>query len=138
MDYMQMIFGFFNAPLFATFLLGMFWKKTTPWAAFIGLLIGTTTAVIHNFVLTNNYPMFTYSSAMAGNFWRATYAWTACFIATVLISFVTKPKPESELVGLCWGTSPPVEKVPMPFYKQPAVLGVIVILATVVLNVVFF
>jgi len=136
MDYMQLIFSFFNAPLFATFLLGMFWKRATPWAAFWGLILGTAASIAH-WLLTQNRT-FHYSSVMAGNFWRSTIAWLACFIATVLISFFTKPKPESELEGLCWGMSKPIEKIPQPWYKQPVVLGAIVLLATLILNFVFW
>jgi SSS family solute:Na+ symporter len=136
MDYMQLIFGFFNAPLFATFLLGMFWKRTTPWAAFWGLLIGILTSVGHYCCTVNGILHF--RSEMAGNFWRATVAWTACFVATVLISLITKPKPESELWGLCWGMAKPVVKVPSVWYKKPEILAVIVLVITVVLNVIFW
>jgi len=157
MDYMQLIFSFFNAPLFATFLLGMFWKRTSPWAAFWGLLIGTFSSMAHYFLTCigtkpaeidqilmgmhmspTGLHVFTYPSEMAGNFWRATTAWTCCFIATVLISFITKPKPESELTGLCWGFSKEIEKLPLPWYKQPVVLGAIVLVSTVILNLVFW
>ena len=136
MDYMQLIFSFFNAPLFATFLLGMFWKRTTPWAAFWGLLIGTGTSLIHYFLTTNG--TFSYPSVMAGNFWRATIAWVACFVATIAISFFTKPKPESELAGLCWGMSKANDKLVLSWYKRPVVLAVIVFAMTVILNVVFW
>ncbi len=77
MDYMQLIFSFFNAPLFATFLLGMFWKRTSPWAAFWGLLIGTGTSIGH--YLLTIHGTFSYPSVMAGNFWRSTIASVACF-----------------------------------------------------------
>ncbi|MBC7996655.1 MAG: Na+/galactose cotransporter, partial [Leptolyngbya sp.] len=136
MDYMQLIFSFFNAPLFATFLLGMFWKRATPWGAFWGLVIGTSIAIGH-YLMTGHEP-FVYTSVMAGNFWRSTFAWVACFTATIAISFFTKPKPESELVGLVWGHSAVIETVPEVWYKRPAVLGVAIILVTVVLNVVFW
>jgi SSS family solute:Na+ symporter len=108
MDYMQMVFSFFNAPLFATFLLGMFWKRTTPWAAFFGLVSGTLASLIH-FALTNS-AVISYPSMMAANFWRATLAWSVCFLVTAALSFVTKPKPEKELQGLVWGVpASPVE-----------------------------
>lgn len=136
MDYMQLIFSFFNAPLFATFLLGMFWKRASPWGAFWGLVIGTTVAVAH-YLMTGHEP-FVYASVMAGNFWRSTFAWLACFVATIAISFVTKPKPESELEGLVWGKSAIVVVAPEVWYKRPAVLGVLIILFTVVLNVIFW
>jgi len=136
MDYMQMLFSFFNAPLFATFLLGMFWKRTTPWAAFWGLVIGIASAGTH-YLLTLEGKLH-YPTDMALNFWQASYSWLICFVATVLISFFTKPKPVEELVGLCWGMSKPVEKIPIVWYKQPALLAVIVLTLTVILNVVFW
>jgi SSS family solute:Na+ symporter len=137
MDYMQLIFTFFNAPLFATFLLGMFWKKTTPWAAFWGLVLGTVSSVIH-YLLTENHTLV-FSSAMAGNFWRAALSWLVCFVATILISFFTKPKPESELKGLVWGM-PAADDAAMvePWYKRPVVLGVIVLLLTLACNFIFW
>jgi SSS family solute:Na+ symporter len=136
MDYMQLIFSFFNAPLFATFLLGMFWKRATPWAAFWGLLIGTSSSMLHYYLTVNG--TFQFPSVMAGNFWRATIAWSCCFVATIAISFFTKPKPESELKGLCWGTSAAPEKLALPWYKRPEILAVFVIAATIILNIMFW
>jgi SSS family solute:Na+ symporter len=135
MDYMQMIFTFFNAPLFATFLLGMFWKRCTPWGAFWGLVIGTSTAVAH-YLMTGH--QLHYPSLMAGNFWRSIYAWLACFICTIAISFFTKPKPESELVGLVYGMSPVPPGDPVSWYKRPAVLAGMILAITVVANIVFW
>jgi len=141
MDYMQLIFGFFNAPLFATFLLGMFWKRTSPWGAFWGLVCGILTAILHYFLTVQG--TFHFPSEMAGNFWRATIAWTSCFVITIAISFFTKPKPESELWGLCWGLTNQAEqrRLPacsLPWYKRPAILGVIVLVITTVLNIAFW
>jgi SSS family solute:Na+ symporter len=148
MDYMQMIFTFFNAPLFATFLLGMFWKRTTPWAAFWGLVCGTLAALVH-FLLTagtveafqNSVPqsmVLHYSSAMAANFWRATIAWLVCFCVTIALSFVTKPKPVEELQGLVWGMAKDEKPAVLPWYKRPAILAVLIMCFTVVLNVVLW
>ncbi len=140
MDYMQTIFGFFNAPLFATFLLGMFWKRATPWGAFIGLVLGTVAAAVH--FLLSTYPvhdeMLKFSSPMAGNFWRASTAWIVCFVSTILISFFTKPKPEEELKGLVWGTGPVIETAALPWYKKPVVLAVITGVFTLALNFIFW
>lgn len=136
MDYMQSIFSFFNAPLFATFLLGMFWKRATPWAAFIGLLSGTLAAVVQ-FTMVNQ-GMIHYSSPMACNFWRASIAWFVCFLITVLLSFFTKPKAESELVGLVWGTETKVEGDPLPWYKRPVLLALVVLLMTLACNLLFW
>jgi SSS family solute:Na+ symporter len=137
MDYMQNIFSFFNAPLFATFLLGMFWKRATPWGAFFGLVIGTLTAVLHFYVLTGHEP-FVYTSVMAGNFWRSTFAWLACFISTIVISFFTKPKPEEELEGLVWGKPKEVVTIALPWYKRPGILAIIILVLTVLMNLLFW
>ena len=111
-----MIFTFFNAPLFATFLLGMFWKRCTPWGAFWGLVIGTSTAVAH-YLMTGH--QLHYPSLMAGNFWRSIYAWLACFICTIAISFFTKPKPESELFGLVYGNVARTPRRPGQLVQAP-------------------
>lgn len=136
MDYMQLIFTFFNAPLFATFLLGMFWKRCTPWGAFVGLVCGTVGAGVLYWASWRGY--LVYPSEMAGNFWRATYAWLICFGVTILVSFFTKPKPDSELEGLVWGLHKMPEKVSLPWYKRPGPLAVIVLLMTLVLNLFFW
>ncbi len=136
MDYMQMIFSFFNAPLFATFLLGMFWKRTTPWAAFWGLVIGTLTAVVH--CALTNYGVFSYPSMMAGNFWRSTIAWSTNFVLTILLSFVTKPKPEAELAGLVYGMPAELPLIVQPWYQRPKLLAGVLLMMTVVINVVLW
>ena len=142
MDYMQTIFGFFNAPLFATFLLGMFWKRATPWGAFIGLCLGTLAAAVHYAMSTalpgQSAPMLHYTSAMAGNFWRAATAWIVCFFSTILISFFTKPKPLEELQGLCWGTGSTAATPALPWYKNPVILAVIMGAFTLLLNFMFW
>lgn len=136
MDYMQTIFSFFNAPLFATFLLGMFWTRTTPWAAFWGLALGTLSAGVQYWMMEAGY--LHYASPMAGNFWRSTFAWLVCFISTIAITFFTKPKPLSELQGLVWGTAPPPAVEQLPWYKRPPVLAVIVLLFTLICNILFW
>lgn len=136
MDYMQLIFSFFNAPLFATFLLGMFWKRTAPWAAFWGLLIGIVSAMVHYALTVNN--TISYPSVMAGNFWRATIAWSICFFATVSLSFVTRPKDPKELWGLCWGLTSAAPQQALSWYKRPAILAVAVSILTLVFNIAFW
>ncbi|MBY0358377.1 MAG: sodium:solute symporter family protein [Candidatus Obscuribacterales bacterium] len=136
MDYMQTIFSFFNAPLFATFLLGMFWKRATPSGAFVGLVCGTLAALVQ-FVLTGQ-GMLHYSSVMAGNFWRASIAWLVCFLVTIAISFVTKPKPLEELTGLVWGTTVESGSAVLVWYKRPTVLAVLILVLTIVCNLIFW
>jgi SSS family solute:Na+ symporter len=149
MDMLQLVFAFVNAPLFATFLLGMFWKRTTGHAAFTGLLAGTAAAAIHHgltlpagaiagikggwLAVTHIYP-----SEMAQNFWTAIYAWTTCFVVTIIVSLVTRAPDESKLVGLVYSLTPKPEEEPMAWYARPASLAIMVIGGTVVLNIIFW
>ncbi len=144
MDFLQLIFAFVNAPLFATFLLGMFWKRTTGHAAFSGLLAGTSAAAL-TWLLTLAEGkggllgiVHTFSSTMAQSYWIAIISWTTCVVVTVVVSLLTKPKPESELKNLVYGFTdvPPVNDA--PWYKRPAPLAVIVIAVLVVVNLIFW
>jgi SSS family solute:Na+ symporter len=132
MDYLQLIFSFVNAPLFATFLLGMFWKRATPNGAFFGLVSGTAAAAAHYFATGRGW--FTYSSDMAANFDRAIYAWTTCFVLTVLISLFTRPREESELKGLVYALTEKPRYHGLPLLKRPAMLALIVGVLTILLN----
>jgi len=148
MDMLQLVFAFVNAPLFATFLLGMFWKRTTGHGAFFGLLSGTAAAAVHHGLTIPNGSvpgikggwiaiLHTYPSEMAQNFWTAIFAWTTCFFVTILISLVTTAPDESRLVGLVYSMTERQKEEGVPWYKRPAYLGVAILLATVVLNLVF-
>lgn len=153
MDMLQLVFAFVNAPLFATFLLGMFWKRTTGHGAFFGLLAGTTAAAIHHGLTVPYSPVghavslikggwlgaiHTYPSEMAQNFWAAIYAWTACFAATIIISLATRQKKtDDDLRGLVYSLTPKVTEHGVPWYKRPVALGIAVLLAVTVLNIIF-
>lgn len=142
MDYMQTVFSFFNAPLFATFLLGMFFVRTSPWGAFWGLVAGTLSAVIH-WHLTENMHTLHYTTAMSGNFHRSVVAWTVCFVVTIVISYLTKPKAASELKGLVYGVKMDEDEEDrqakaVPFLARPGVMGTILLAVTVALNLVFY
>src|SRR5262252_6739672 len=110
-DFLQLVFSFVNAPLFGTFLLGMFWKRTTGHGAFFGLLSGTlAAAATHGLTVAEGKggwitELHHFPSSMAQNFWMAIMAWTTCFVITILVSLVTKPRPESELRGLVYGVT---------------------------------
>jgi SSS family solute:Na+ symporter len=147
-DFLQLVMAFVNAPVFATFLLGMFWKRTTGHGAFIGLAAGTITAAIHHGLTLplNDAPGLkggwlgvtqTYPSEMAQNFWIAIWAWSACFIVTIVVSLMTKPKAKEELAGLVYSLTPKITHAKGPWYMRPVVLGVILITATVILNLIF-
>ena len=142
MDLLQLVFGFVNAPLFATFLLGMFWKRGTGHAAFSGLVTGTVAASL-TWCLTVAEgkggilgTVHTFPSVMAQSFWIALMAFTSCFLVTLLVSLATKPRPEKDLEGLVYGLT----KIPEDrgsWYQRPAPLAVIIIAILLVLNIWF-
>ena len=135
MDYMQLLFGFFNAPIFATFLLGMFWKRATGHGAFIGLASGITAGVTHHVLKTQG--VIHYSSDMAAAFYGAIVSWSTCFLVTILVSLATRPRPEKELVGLVYSlTERPKQTV--AWYLRPTTAAAVVVVVVVGLNIYFF
>jgi SSS family solute:Na+ symporter len=151
MDMLQLVFGFVNAPLFAIFLLGMFWRRSTGHGAFFGLLIGTLSAMLfHGLTVPAGETAWikggwigvqhTFTSSMAQNFWMAIVAFAGCFVGTAAISLATKAnKTDAELRGLVYSlTEKQTEEHGTPWYSKPATLGLIVLAATLVLNVVFW
>jgi SSS family solute:Na+ symporter len=147
---LQLVFGFVNAPLFATFLLGMFWKRTTGHGAFWGLLSGTFAAFIyHTIAITEGTTpswikggalgqKLVFHSDMGKTFWMALAAWTVCMIVTMLISVLTKQqKSDEDLAGLVYSLTPHNAKSDDPWYKQPVTLGILVLLAALALNFIF-
>ncbi|MGH9538205.1 MAG: sodium:solute symporter family protein [Terriglobales bacterium] len=148
MDMLQLVFAFVNAPLFATFLLGMFWKRTTGHGAFTGLLSGTVAAALHHGLSLpqGGIPgvkggwlavMHVYPSEMAQNFWTAIYAWTTCFLVTIIVSLLTRAHEEKELVGLVYSLTERPTQHGLRWYQRPAVLAIVVLAATALLNIVF-
>src|SRR5215207_3472081 len=138
LDYLQLLHGIFLAPLFATFLLGMFWRRTTPWGGFAGLVSGTVAGlVIWGFELMGT---IAYGSPMAGNFWRAIWAWIICFGVTIIVSLLTSrsQKSDEELEGLVWGLTEKKEAVEPAWYKKPWVLATAALAITVILNIIFW
>ncbi|MBV8895359.1 MAG: sodium:solute symporter family protein [Acidobacteriaceae bacterium] len=145
MDFLQLVFGFVNAPLFATFLLGMFWKRTTGDGAFSGLIAGTIAAACtHGLTVAERKGgwmgtnLHTFPSVMAQNFWIAIIAWTACLIVTFAVSLVTAPKPESALHNLVYGVTQIPHEGQAPWYKRPGPLAVIVLAVLVVFNIIYW
>jgi SSS family solute:Na+ symporter len=149
MDILQLVFAFVNAPLFATFLLGMFWKRATGHGAFAGLVSGTLAAAIHQGLTLPAGAkegikggwlglQHTYPSEMAQSFWTAIFAWVTCFVVTIAVSLVTRPRPEGELVGLVSSLTPRPDEGHLAWYQKPAALGVAVLVAAVLLNIVYF
>ncbi len=144
MDYMQAIFSWVNAPLFATMLLGMFVRWITPNGAFWGLLAGMGSsftlflAMKFNWFEVKYLTLSSTASDMAANFWRAWWAWLICFFVTILISFFTERKPDSELVGLVKGLTPEVSSEGIPWYRKPESFAIISVLVLVALNIYFW
>jgi SSS family solute:Na+ symporter len=148
MDALQLVFSIVNAPLFATFLLGMFWKRTTGHAAFTGLLSGTAAALIHHgltlpadavpgihggwITVVHHYP-----SDMAQNFWTAIFAFSVNLLVTIAVSLITTPRPEPELVGLVYSLTPKPVEGHLSWYQKPATLAIAVLAILIVLNLVF-
>jgi SSS family solute:Na+ symporter len=151
MNYIQLLFSFFNAPLFATFIVAMFWKRTTPWSGVAGLAAGTIGAAVMHFAgyhIGYFYPHQVLDpthatiNAQMLNFYGAITAFVADLVVTVLVTLVTKPKPVSELGGLVWGIpspdAPDPSTVPKPaWWASPKLLGGTALLIVLVLSIVF-
>jgi SSS family solute:Na+ symporter len=148
MDLLQLVFAFINAPVFATFLLGMFWKRTTGHGAFTGLVAGTVAAALHHGLtlpagadagvkggwlgLVHLYP-----SEMAQNFYTAIFAWTTCFVITILVSLMTRAHDRESLVGLVYSLTPKITETGGRWYTRPVFAGAVVLSVAVVLNIIF-
>jgi solute:Na+ symporter, SSS family len=149
MDIIQLVFGFVNAPLFATFLLGMFWKRTTGTGAFLGLFGGIgASALFHSMTIAaGNTPGVkggylgvhaTFPSEMAQNFWLASFAFLVCFTLTLVISLLTaRTKTDEDLKGLVYSLTPKVIVEEKEWYLRPAVVGVLLLACCVILNIIF-
>ncbi len=149
MDLLQLVFAFVNAPLFATFALGMFWRRATGHGAFVGLLAGTVAAAVHHGLtlpagvgagIKGGYlgVLHVFPSELAQTFWTAIVAWVTCFVVTIGVSLATRPRPAEELRGLVYALTPrPADKGLRPA-ARPWVLGVVVLALTLGLNLIFF
>jgi SSS family solute:Na+ symporter len=157
MDIIQLVFGFVNAPLFATFLLGMFWKRTTGTGAFLGLFGGIAGSAVFHALTTVQSNLDSagmvvngmkggylkvvqiFPSEMAQNFWLAAVAFIVCFTLTVVISLATaRTKTDAELKGLVYSLTPKIVDDNQPWYMRPAIVGVLLLIACVILNVIFW
>jgi len=144
MDYMQAIFSWVNAPLFATMLLGMFVKWITPAGAFWGLIAGMGSsitmylAVKFAWIPMSAVTLSKVASDMAANFWRAWWAWLICFAVTIGVSLFTRKKPEAELVGLVKGLTAETVGEAAPWYKTPVFYAALSLIIFVLLNIYFW
>ena len=148
-DFLQLVFGFVNAPLFATFALGMFWRRTTGHGAFWGLLSGAVGAAVHHELTlpVGAAPgvkggllgvLHVFPSEMAQNFWMAITAFTTCLAVTVLVSVLTRPRERAELVGLVYSETPIIRDHDLAWWKRPVTLGVVALALALALNFVFW
>ena len=146
LDFLQLVFGFVNAPLFATFFLGMAWPRTTGDGAFWGLVSGTLGAALtHGLTEAEGKggwlvaaPVYEFRSSMSQAFAIAIVAWCTCFVVTIAVSLVTRPKPREALRGLVYGlTDHPSEPVGR-WWARPLPLGMLVLTLSLLLNFYFW
>jgi SSS family solute:Na+ symporter len=150
MDMLQLVFAFVNAPLFATFLLGMFWTRATGHGAFAGLLSGTVAAAVHHGLSVPvgaeslfkggwlGQVLHTYPSEMAQNFWTAIWSWSTCFGVTVLVSLLTRrTKDDEDLRGLVYSLTERHDERHLAWYRRPIYLGALILAGAFLLNILF-
>jgi SSS family solute:Na+ symporter len=145
MDYVQALFGFFIAPLFGTVILGMLWKRVSRSAGFLGLLAGTTSSVtmfalmrldpdrwVHIFALS---PL---AKGLAQDMYQALWSCVTCVVVTVLVTMMTKPRPEAELVGLVYSLTEKAHEEHTSMFQRPIFWGVVSLIVLVVLQIIFW
>jgi solute:Na+ symporter, SSS family len=146
MTYLQTLFGFFNAPLFATFILGMFWKRMTSTAGWTGLVSGTLAAVFVAFLSEDALGGLSVGvlplTGQGASFVAAAAAFVVDIVVSVVVSMVTKPKPARELVGLVYSETPAEQRTDpdassLPWYRSPTKLAGISLVMVVALNLIF-
>lgn len=142
MDYLQTLFGFFNAPLFATFILGMFWKRMTPTAGWVGLVCGTLSAVFFWSLSLSDDPVVSLPGQGVA-FIAASIAFVTDVIVSILLSLITTPKPDKELVGFVRSVTPKDQLVDasetsLPWFRRTVPLGLLCLAMVITLNLIFF
>jgi SSS family solute:Na+ symporter len=145
MDYVQALFGFFIAPLFGTVLLGMLWKRVSRAAGFWGLLAGTVSSVTM-FTLMKLDPdrwvqVFARSplaKPLAQDMYQSLWACVTCTVVTVLVSLITKPRPESELAGLVYSLTPVAHEEQTNWLHRPLFWGIAALVLLVILQIIFW
>jgi len=145
MDYVQALFGFFIAPLFGTVLLGMLWKRVTAAAGFWGLLAGTVSSVtmfcLMKFDPTHWVRVFALSplaQALAKDMYQALWSCVTCVVVTVLVTLVTKPKPDESLRGLVYSLTEKAHEEHVSMLHRPFFWGMIALAVLVILQIIFW
>jgi SSS family solute:Na+ symporter len=138
MNYLQALFSIFNAPLFATFIIGMFWKRSTPAAGFWGLVAGTVAALV-TYVGYKWAGWFSFGSDLDESFWGAGAAFVIDAVVTVAVTLFTRPKPVEELQGLVWGMANVDESArKRKWWESPQLLGFSALGIGAVLTIIFW
>jgi SSS family solute:Na+ symporter len=144
MDYVQALFSFFVAPLFGTVLVGIMWKRATAAGGFWGLVAGTLSSV-GMWALVKIDPsklswiaLSPHAKDMSENMYRALWCWIVCVIVTVVVSLLTKPKPEAELEGLVYGCTKLPSEGHLPIWKRPIFYAAISLALFLILQVIFW
>ena len=149
MDYVQALFSFFIAPLFGTVILGMLWKRATNWGGFLGLLAGTASS-IGMWIYTNfgtaahkadalaHIALSRDAQPMANDMFRALWSWIICVLVTVIVSYMTTPRAESELNGLVYGATVIPHDGATTIWQKPIFWACVVASVFVVLNIIFW
>jgi solute:Na+ symporter, SSS family len=147
MTYLQTLFGFFNAPLFATFILGMFWKKMTPTAGWTGLVSGTAAAVLVGILSKDALGSLSTGvidlKSQGAAFAAAGAAFIVDIVVSVAVTMVTRPKPVSELRGLVWSETPRSDfhdpnEGELAWWQVPNKLAAVAGVMVIVLNIIFW
>jgi solute:Na+ symporter, SSS family len=149
MNYIQTLFSYFNAPLFAVFILALFWKRVSPWAGVWGQIAGILAAFIFHYV-GPNIAYFHAGQKSSGtvneqmvNFYGAIAAVLVAWVVMTLVTAVTKPKPREELLGLVWGLPDPngpdvaEASIVRSWWQSPAVLGYGALALVVILSIIY-
>jgi SSS family solute:Na+ symporter len=144
MDYVQALFSFFIAPLFGTVILGMLWKRATPAGGWTGLLAGTLSSVgMYTWVKVDPNAVRYVALSMdaqdqAQNMFRALWSCLICIIVTIVVSCMTKPKPDSELKDLVYGLTPIPKTEHVSWFQSPIFWAVVVAVSFVILQIIFW
>ena len=140
MDYLQQLFSIFNAPLFATFVLGLFWKRMTPTAGWLGLVCGMlSSGVVFALATVKVFDL----PGQGGSFLGAGTAFVVDVVVSVAVTFATRPKPAAELGGLVWSLTPKQDRQHSAdgqdagWYRSPALMAGVVLVVVVLLNIAF-
>jgi solute:Na+ symporter, SSS family len=138
MNYLQALFSIFNAPLFATFIIGMFWRRMTPAAGLWGLIAGTVTAA--TLFIGYKAGWIGFGSDLDESMWGAGSAFVADAVVTIVVTYMTQPKPVEQLQGLVYGMAnvDPSGHIRLRWWESPKLLGFTTLGGAAILTIVFW